>query len=117
MITGTSEDYTGRQVDIALFPAIQESGVPVPAEFSTNPKAIAGLSMVVQNYGRILLTRQGTYRSDPQMGTKFFDQVVSRGVRYPSDLQHIFLIESGKVLDYLANHYGNAPLDERISSA
>lgn len=118
MISGTSKNYTGRKVDLSLFPTIQSPSVSVNSGLTAEPKAIAGLSAMAQNYGRVLLTPLGTYRGDPLMGSYFFNKLVTRLVRYPSDIQQTFLIESGRVIDYLDTVYAaDAPLDEQVRRA
>lgn len=118
MITGTSTDYTGRKVDLALFPEIATPGIPADARLTNQPKAVAGLSAVVQNYGRILLTRLGTFRADPFMGSLFVDKITTRLVRFPSDIQQTFMIESDKVLEYMDEKVTDeTPLDEQIKRA
>lgn len=117
MIEGTSINYTGRKVDLSLFPSIANSGIRVAAGVSSNPKAVAGLSMMAQNFARILLTPMGTYRGDPKMGTNFFNKLSSRSMQYPSDIKQAFLIESGRVLEYMHDAVTAAtPLDEQVGS-
>jgi len=118
MITGTSINYTGRRVDLSLYPAIRLSGVPVSNEFSQAPKAVAGLSALVQNFARILLTPEGTFRGDPTMGTNFFKKISAGGIRYPADIEHSFLIEASKAAEYMATATDpSTPLDEQLETA
>ena len=111
-----STNYSGRTVDLSIFPDLSAIGIPAESKLSIQPKAVAGIAMAVQNFARILLTPLGNYRADPLMGSNFSQKLSNRYILYPSDLQQVFLIESARVLDYMASHYGSAPLDERIQS-
>lgn len=114
----TSTDYTGRQVDISIFPEMQTAGVLVDAEFSNNTKAIAGAAMVAQNFTRILLTPFGHYKSDPLLGSNFFSVLTTRNMQFASDLSLSFLLESARTLRYMNSILtDDVPDDERIKSA
>lgn len=114
----TSTDYTGRQVDISIFPDMVAPGQLVDATFSENPKAIAGAMMVAQNFARILLTQYGHYKNDPTMGSFFFEKLTTRNMQFPSDLELSFLLEKERVLRYMNSLLTDeVPDDERIRSA
>lgn len=115
MIT-TSKDYSGRQVDLSVFPSLATANVPVSSEFGEG-KVVAGPMAAAQDFLRILLTATGHYKSDPSLGSDFYSGLSGKNVRFSSDLLHLFMIESDKVLDYLAIHSTNLPDDERITEA
>lgn len=114
----TSTNYSGRTVDLSLFPGASSPGIPVIAQISTRPKAVAGLSKMAQNFARILMTPLGTYRGSPLMGSYFFTKLVSRLVRYPSDISQVFLVERDRVTEYMRSNFSaTLTADERIKTA
>lgn len=114
----TSVNYTGRSVDLSLFPTIAVQGGYVDSQLSANPMAIAGLSALAQNFSRILLTPLGNYLADPTMGTNFYMKVTMSPMRYPSDVMNAFLTESLKAIGYMAANYTSlTPPDEMLSTA
>lgn len=115
MITGTSTNYSGRRVDISLFPTILQPLVPVDMEISSSPRSIAGPSKAAQGFLRCLLVAEGEIAGDKNAGTNFFTRMTNSSIRYPSDIEHAFLIESSKAVDYWnQNSAGLRPLDEQI---
>lgn len=112
-----SQNYSGKRVDLSIFPDLKSPSTPVDAKFGSNPKAIAGPMASAQNFVRLLLTPKGYYKSDPSIGSDFYAGLSGRTVRYSSDLLHLFLIESNNVLDYMALVGQTLPDDERIKTA
>jgi len=111
-----STDYTGRTVDLAMFPDLTQPNKFVNAEFSCAPKAIAGISMLVQNYVRILLSPLGCYVSDPTFGSNLISRL--KQVQYSSDITNAFATENSRVISYMQQNQNPAsPLDEQIASA
>lgn len=113
-----STKYQGRKVDLAIFPELTGEGITADARTINNPKVIAGLGKMTQNFARILLTPLGHYRSDPDFGSELIAKLVMNQPRFPSDVLHAFLIERDRVIAYMrANERVDAPSDERIKSA
>jgi len=112
-----SFNYQGRKVDLSIFPDLTVPNVAVDARLGNDPKAIAGAFSLVQNYLRILLTPKGHYPSDPDMGSNFLAQLRSTRIQYPTDLIHLFLIESAGVVRWMKNNSAGLPDDEVIQDA
>lgn len=116
-ITATSTNYTGRVVDLSLYPSIQTPGIPADMQVSKTPKAIAGLSKMAQNYSRLLLTPLGTFYGDPDRGSLLLTKLSSGTVRFPIQAAQVFLIESERVREYIKqNETPDTPADERIGT-
>lgn len=116
-IPRTSKNYSGRKVDLALYPSINIPEVPVPSSAGPSPKAIAGPSKVAQNFVRIFLTPIGHYRGHPELGTEFMERLHSGAVRFSVDLLHVFSGEALRVVDFMRETtIDGTPLDERIES-
>lgn len=114
-ITSTSKNYTGRKVDLSIYPSISVSNTPVTAGMPFS-RAIAGPSKVAQNFARILLTPLGKYRGNPDLGSNFMSRIRSGFVKADVDLLHLFAGESIGVVDFMNNTASDStPDDERIS--
>lgn len=117
MITGVSTNYTGRKVDLSIFPTMMTAGVPAIAQFSNKTKGIAGPSRELQRYAIALLTPLGHYRSDPTYGSNFLQKLWSSQLRFNTDLNFLFIKETQRVLEWLAvNRPANTPTDEMLAS-
>ena len=115
-ITGTSKNYTGRKVDLSIYPSVSTNNVPVIAS-APYSRAIAGPSKVAQNFVRILLTPLGKYRSAPLLGSNFMLKIRSGFVKHDIDLLHLFAGESLGVVEFMNdNEPSSTPDDERILS-
>lgn len=116
-IIATSKNYTGRKVDLSLYPEIAVSGVPVEGKISPSSRAIAGPSKVAQNFVRILLTPLGKYRAHPKLGSDFMLRLRQGFVRFDVDLLHLFTGEALGVVEFMeAQTTIDTPLDERIAA-
>ena len=114
----TSTNYTGRKVDLALFPDLKTEYQAVSGRFSDFPRAIAGIAKLSQNYLRALLTPLGHYKSDPDYGSNLQSKMTTQRIRFPSDVLHAFVIESDRVASYLhAQETEETPMDERFGKA
>lgn len=117
-IQGTTKNYSGRKVDLSIFPVATAAGSASQATIGTNARAIAGPSKVAQNFMRLLLTPLGSLRGDPGAGSNFLDHVRGGYIKFPIDLQQLFSIEAYRVTDYLRRTARpDAPKDEIIRSA
>lgn len=116
-MSASTTNYTGRQVDLALFPDIAAPNVFESPRIGPNAMAIAGIMAMAQNYLRILLTPLGTYPSAPSLGSNFMSRMQSTKLRYASDIVHVFVIESARVVAFMQSVDQNKPLDEQILSA
>ena len=115
-ITGTSKNYTGRKVDLSLYPELTVNGNKVSAG-APYSRAIAGPSKVAQNFARILFTPLGKYRGNPDLGSNFMQRIQNGAVKYDIDLLHLFAGESLGVMDFMSsNEPESSPDDERILS-
>ena len=111
----TTTDYSGRQVDLCIFPDLQASDTPVDAAFGKAPKVVAGPLMVAQNFARFFMTDLGQYPSDPEAGSLFAKSLAQGEIRLPSDLTQLFAMEAFRVVEWMLNNSVDAPSDERIS--
>jgi hypothetical protein len=116
MISAISTNYSGRRVDLSLFPRLLLPNAPVEMEVSRLPMSIAGPAKAAQGFVKSLLTAQGEIPGDPTAGTNFFARISNSSIRYPSDMEHLFLIESSKAVDaWNESSAGSRPLDEQIN--
>lgn len=111
-----STDYTGRSVDLCLFPSLMSFATPADMELSSFPKVIAGPSKAAQGFIILLFTRLGELPERPDVGTNFFSRMTLGSVRYPSDVHQAFLIEGSKAMDAWNDLSASRPLDEQIKS-
>lgn len=116
MITGTSTNYTGRLVDLCLFPDISLPSTPRSMAVDSPARVIAGVSKAVQGFVMALLSREGENKEDPLMGTLFSERMGVNGLKYPSDIDQIFYIEASKAMDWWNSNSKSRPLDEQIRS-
>ena len=76
---------------------------------------IAGPSKAAQGFLRCFLAEQGEIAGDPSAGTNFFKRITGASIRYPSDVEQLFLIESAKAVDYWNRTSASSrPADEQI---
>jgi hypothetical protein len=116
-ISQTSMDYSGRKVDLSIFPGIEFPGVPVIAELTENPKAVAGPSKAGADFTRCLFTPLGHYKSEPNYGSNFLTRMNSGRIRYATTLNFIFNSEAKKIIPYLASRPNfTVSDDERFST-
>ena len=119
-VVATSSNYSGRQVDLSIFPDQRLPNRAVITDIGKDrvfSRAIAGPAKASQNYGRLLLTPLGSVRSHPTMGTKFRERFTQGGLRYGTDPGQVFAAENLRVLDFLDSVSVGRPDDERIESA
>jgi hypothetical protein len=115
MIASISTNYSGRKADLCLFPRLMEPNTPVDMEVSRQPMSIAGASKAAQGFIYHLFVAAGEIAGDPDMGTNFFAKMSNRGaIRYPSDINQAFLIESSKAIDAWNERSKSRPADEQI---
>jgi hypothetical protein len=111
-----TKNYTGRKVDLCLYPGLAASGVPVPARVGLFSRVIAGPGKAAQNFARILLTPLGTYRAYPKLGSNFMLRLEQGFVRFDVDLLHLFAGESLGVLTFMRSlATAVTPLDEQLA--
>ena len=115
-ITSTSKNYTGRTVDLSIYPNITVENTQVVSGIPFS-RAIAGPSKVAQNFVRILLTPKGQYRAHPDLGSNFLQRIRSGFVKQDIDLLHLFSGESLGVKNFMDDLVtSSTPLDEQILS-
>lgn len=111
----TTTNYSGRTVDLCIFPNLQIAGLPADASFGKVARVVAGPLAAAQNFVRFFLTDLGHYPSDPEAGA-LFAQYLARGeIRLPSDLTQLFALESFRVKEWMLANSVGAPDDERIA--
>lgn len=116
MISSTSTSYTGRLVDLSLFPEIRSAGVPADMTLEPSGAVVAGVSKAVQGFLICLLSSEGENREDPFFGTNFRSRMILTNVRYPSDVDQIFTLEASKAIDWWNRNSKSRPLDEQIKT-
>lgn len=116
MISSTSTVYTGRLVDLSLFPNLNLPDTPEPMTVAGISKVTAGISKAIQGFVLCLLSPQGSNFEDPTMGTNFSSRMGYGGIKYPSDISQIFAIEASKAVDWWNFNSKARPLDEQIKS-
>ncbi len=116
MITSTSTNYTGRLVDLCLFPGLNLPDTPRPMTVDGVAKVTTGISKAVQGFAVALLSREGENYEDTNFGTNFSSRMGYGGVKYPSDIGQIFAIEASKAIDWWNTNSKGRPLDEQIKA-
>lgn len=112
----TSTDYSGRKVDLSIFPDNTVPNVPVEASFSMGSRAVAGPLAIAQSFSLALLTPLGHYASDPNYGSTLLSDLTEKKVEYPSDVLHAFALATIGVLSYFDANLPDAPADEKIAT-
>ena len=111
-----STDYTGRTVDLSIFPTIAISMVPVGDSIDPS-RAIAGPSKLAQNFLRILMTPLGTYASNVDFGSNFMLRLKNGSIKFPVDLSQAFSAEALRVQLQMQKMYAaNTPDDEKLGT-
>lgn len=110
----TTQNYTGRKVDLSLFPELKNPLVPVAMSVAGPSKIIAGPAKAAQNFLFALLGREGERPGDPLFGTQFLSRLTQGAVRYPSDVDQIFTLEASKAVEWWNSKSKLRPLDEQI---
>ena len=125
-ISGTTTDYTDRQLDLELLQSIAIPAGSQAVSVSTAlkpPKVVAGVEKVVQRYTLLFLTTVGDMIYDREQGTNFISAVMRGNIHDRAGLQTYFAASNDAVLAQMASDdaktdvYGAMPLDEQIDSA
>ena len=110
----TSQNYSGRKVDLSLFPELKTPSVLATMTVAGPGRVIAGPAKAAQNFLFALLGREGERPGDPDFGTQFLARLTQGSVRYPSDVDQIFTLEASKAVDWWNSKSKLRPLDEQI---
>ena len=125
-ISGTSSDYTGRQIDLELLQSIAAPAGSQQMSLTTvspEAKIVAGVEKVVQRYAMLFLTPLGDMTYDTSQGSAFIKQLLRGTIQDRSALQTYFATSNDAVLqqmksdDAMVGTYGEQPLDEQIDTA
>jgi len=111
----TSFNYTGRKVDMSIYPEkILDS--PQILGFGNGPAlVISGPLKAAQNYARILLSKKGEHADDPSFGTSLLMDLVSGNMLHPIKISQAFAMANLDAMAYLYKKYKeDTPLDEKI---
>lgn len=111
-----STDYSGRKVDLSIFPDGVTPNVPVEASLGFAGKVVSGPLAIAQAFAVALLTPLGHYKSDPDFGSTLIEDLSSKKIEMPSDILHAFALSSIPVVSYLDSARQDAPDDERIDA-
>lgn len=113
----TSKDYTGRTVDLSLFPQISSSDVPSAMGIGPQTRVISGPLKACQKFIAVLMTELGSDRVRPNMGTSL--PAALKGGRIfisPGQIEQAFNVEAAIAVNYLdAVRKPGQPLDEIIT--
>lgn len=112
----TSTNYTGRKVDLSIFPETAFANIPVEANLALGSRAVAGPLALSQAFAVALLTPLGHYRSDPNYGSTLMADLTEKRVEFPSDIQHAFALATISVIGYFDRAWANHPDDEKIAT-
>jgi len=115
-MSSISTDYSGRQVDLSIYPDQVSPGVAVEGSLSLGSRAIAGPLALAQAFALALLTPLGHYRSDPQYGSTLLEDLTDKKIEYPSDILHAFALSSVSVVSYFDTYRSQVPDDEKIAT-
>ena len=115
----TSKDYTGRTVDLCLFPELAVSGVPSAMALGPNTRVIAGPSKACQKFMVVLMTELGSDRVRPSMGTAIPAMLRSGRIFIsPGQVEQVFNVEAMVAVNYLNSvRTTGQPLDEIVTLA
>ena len=112
-----STDYTGRQVDLSIFPGNTIANLPANSGFTAiDSKAIAGPLALAQAVSVALLTPLGHYKSDPLFGSTLIQGLQERKIEYPTDILHNFALAAVDVIQYFDQQRPDVPDDEKIAT-
>lgn len=114
MSAPTSTNYSGRKVDLSIFPSGSDPNVPANSGFSLGGRVISGPLALAQAFSVALLTPLGHYKSDPDFGSTLMADLTERKIQFPSDILHVFALASISVISYFDTYRRNLPLDEQI---
>jgi hypothetical protein len=112
----TSQNYSGRKVDLSLFPDLKSPSTPVSMTVEGAGRVIAGAAKAAQGFLLALLSSQGERPGDPEFGTKLLYRLRTGGVRYPSDIDQIFTMEASRAMDWWNSKSKLRPTDEQIKN-
>lgn len=121
-----STDYSGRQVDLEHFQAVQQpvGSVRLTKTLArTQPRVVAGLQKLVQRYAVLLLSQIETIYLAPEQGTDFLQRILRGGGRSRGHILQTFAFASSDVIAQLRQDDGDEALfgpvqsDEQIKQA
>ncbi len=118
--TSTSKDYEGRLVDLSIFPDLSTSGSSSLMYIGDKSKMIAGASKACQKFLIVFLTKLGSDKSRPNMGTAFSQMIQSGSIFIsPGQVEQAFNVEALAAIKYIESisnyEYSSVPLDEIIT--
>ena len=125
-ITGTTTDYSGRQVDIELLQSVQQLVSPqrVHVSFTSEPVRItAGVEKLVQRYALLFLSAVEQVHFDTEQGTEFMIGVTAGYATTGGSVNRMFALANIRVRDQLLEEiedtdtFGANQDDEVFSSA
>lgn len=112
----TTTNYSGRNVDIALFGS-SPTGAAISMGIRPTALAIAGKLKASQNYIKCLLSTNGERLEDPDFGSDFVPSLLSTNISFPIQIQQAFSIQNILTLKWIKSQYTSlTPLDEQIDT-
>jgi len=112
----TTVNYSGRNVDIALFDN-NASGNPVSLGIRPTALAVTGKLKASQNYIKAMLSTSGERLEDPSYGSSLIANLMSKNISFPIQIQQAFSSQSALTLRWIKSQYtSTTPLDEQINT-
>lgn len=128
-ISSTSQNYTGRLVDVSLLNFSQNQTVEeltsdtksVSISFKPVSRYCSGIQKLIQRYTVYLLTELGSQSEDPDFGTLFITQLKNRQNNVSQiDVEHFFNVANLKIMNAFKEYQKenvDIPDDEILNSA
>jgi len=123
-MTGTSTNYTGRQLDVELLqrvarPVDQRVFPSVDAVDQSGPGMCSGMQKTVQRFAKLLLTELGSVKGGPEVGGELMSLVRTGTMSTEAYMRFMIEVSSKNAvdvmeLDDLDGRFGATPDDERL---
>ena len=98
----TSTSYSGRLVDLCLFPKLATPDTAAGMSVGPSTRVIAGPAKACQKFMVVFLTEKGSDRVRPDMGTSF-PTILRNGSVFvtPGQIEQLFNVEALVAINYL----------------
>jgi hypothetical protein len=125
-LINTTDDYTGRQVDLEMFrsPERPVSIWPVQMKMNINggPRRVTAIQKLVQRYANLLLQTVGSIQFDTDAGSSLFKDLQIGSPYTAAQCLHSFTFANAQVVSQLQTEdanptYGTPVEDEMINDA
>ena len=116
----TSENYSGRKVDLLIFQGAQPAGmVPIVLSFGNAGLITTGIQKVVQTFTAFFFMDKGSVPAQPDYGTDFMRQMRVGYLKDESSVKSAFAFASDAAIRTMRKQAMTAglPADETIASA